>query len=125
MPLFKAGSAPELSNPLVRSQSIGAGGSFVNSAPLVEQLFHYWRMAGRGLAIGGNAGPGSLMPVGARLGGGIMPLHYTRIFSIIALLTVIAFVLWQVWIAVFEGQTFEEVTSTPSAPSTGQAAPAE
>jgi hypothetical protein len=54
-----------------------------------------------------------------------MPLHYTRIFSIIALLTAIAFVLWQVWIAVFEGQTFEEVTSTPSAPSTGQAAPAE
>ena len=41
-----------------------------------------------------------------------MPLHYTKIFSIIALVTVIAFVLWQVWISVFEGQTFEEVTST-------------
>jgi hypothetical protein len=56
--------------------------------------------------------------------GGIMPLHYTKIFSIIALLTVVAFVLWQVWISVFEGQTFEEVTSTPPATSTGQTAPA-
>ena len=53
-----------------------------------------------------------------------MPLHYTKIFSIIALVTVIAFVLWQVWISVFEGQTFEEVTSTPPAPSTGQPTPA-
>lgn len=52
-----------------------------------------------------------------------MPLHYTKIFSIIALVTVIAFVLWQVWISVFEGQTFEEVTSPPPAPATGQAAP--
>ena len=52
-----------------------------------------------------------------------MPLHYTKIFGVIALLTVIAFVLWQVWISVFEGQTFEEVTSPPPAPSTGQAAP--
>ena len=39
--------------------------------------------------------------------GGVMPLHYTKIFSIIALVTVVAFVLWQVWISVFEGQTFE------------------
>ena len=53
-----------------------------------------------------------------------MPLHYTKIFSIIALVTVIAFVLWQVWNSVFEGQTFEEVASPPSAPSTGQSAPA-
>lgn len=53
-----------------------------------------------------------------------MPLHYTKIFAMIALVTVAAFVLWQVWISVFEGQTFEEVTSTPPAASTGQAAPA-
>jgi hypothetical protein len=43
----------------------------------------------------------------------------------LALLTVIAFVLWLVWISVFEGQTFDEATSVPSAPSTGQTAPAE
>ena len=36
-----------------------------------------------------------------------MPLHYTKIFSIIALLTVTAFVPWLVWISVFEGQTSE------------------
>ena len=52
-----------------------------------------------------------------------MPLHYTKIFSIIA--TVDAFVLWLVWISVFEGQTFEEVTTTgPAAPSSEQTAPA-
>jgi ABC-type transporter Mla subunit MlaD len=53
-----------------------------------------------------------------------MPLHYTKIFAMIALLTVIAFVLWLVWISVFEGQTFEEATSTPPQPSAGQTAPA-
>jgi hypothetical protein len=53
-----------------------------------------------------------------------MPLHYTRIFSIVALLTVIAFVLWLVWISVFEGQTFDEATSAPPAPP-GQSTPAE
>jgi hypothetical protein len=56
-------------------------------------------------------------------GGGIMPLYYTKIFGVVALVTVIALVLWQVWISVFEGQTFEEVTSHPPSPSTGQAAP--
>jgi hypothetical protein len=60
----------------------------------------------------------------ARRQGGIMPLHYTKIFAMIALLTVIAFVLWLVWISVFEGQTFEEATSTPPQPSAGQTAPA-
>jgi hypothetical protein len=64
------------------------------------------------------------MPLAATPEGGIMPLHYTKIFSIIALVTVVAFVLWQVWISVFEGQTFEEVTSTPPATSTEQTAPA-
>ena len=56
---------------------------------------------------------------------------YAQVFATVAkgigvtiFVTVIAFVLWQVWISVFEGQTFEEVTSTPPAPSTGQPAPA-
>ena len=43
-----------------------------------------------------------------------MPLHYTKIFSIIALVTVVAFVLWQVWISVFDGETFEEVDFDPA-----------
>jgi hypothetical protein len=53
-----------------------------------------------------------------------MPLHYTKIFAVIALLTVIAFVLWLVWISVFEGQTFDEATSNPPQPPAGQNAPA-
>ena len=44
-----------------------------------------------------------------------MPLHYTKIFGFIALLTVIAFVLWLVWISVFEGQTFEKAAGLPNA----------
>jgi hypothetical protein len=56
--------------------------------------------------------------------GGIMPLHYTKIFAMVALVTVVAFILWQVWISVFEGQTFEEVTSPPAPPASGQSAPA-
>jgi hypothetical protein len=38
----------------------------------------------------------------------IMPLHYGKIFAIIALLTVGAFILWQLWVAIFAGETVEE-----------------
>lgn len=36
-----------------------------------------------------------------------MPLHYGKIFAIIALATIGAFILWQLWIAVFAGETVE------------------
>jgi hypothetical protein len=53
----------------------------------------------------------------ARLKGGIMPLHYGKIFGIIALLTILAFVLWQLWIALFAGEAFEQ-KATPHAEAT-------
>ena len=34
-----------------------------------------------------------------------MPLHYGKVFALIALLTIVAFVLWQLWIAIFAGET--------------------
>jgi RmlD substrate binding domain len=37
-----------------------------------------------------------------------MPLHYGKIFTIIVLLTIVAFVLWQLWIGLFAGETFDE-----------------
>jgi hypothetical protein len=43
-----------------------------------------------------------------------MPLHYGKIFGIIALLTILAFVLWQLWIALFAGEAFEQ-KATPHA----------
>jgi len=42
-----------------------------------------------------------------------MPLHYGKIFAIIALLTIVAFVLWQLLIGVFAGVKFDQKTSTP------------
>jgi hypothetical protein len=39
-----------------------------------------------------------------------MPLHFGKIFALIALLTIVAFVLWQLWIAVFAGETVEKRT---------------
>ncbi len=36
-----------------------------------------------------------------------MPLHYTKLFAIIALITIGAFVLWQLWVAIFAGATVE------------------
>ncbi len=47
--------------------------------------------------------------------GGNMPLHYGKIFGIIALLTILAFVLWQLWIALFAGEAFEQKAATPHA----------
>ena len=47
--------------------------------------------------------------------GGIMPLHYGKIFAIIAILTIVAFVLWQLWIGLFAGETFDERTAPPHA----------
>jgi hypothetical protein len=47
--------------------------------------------------------------------GGIMPLHYGKIFGIIALLTILAFVLWQLWIAFFAGEAFDEKVAPPHA----------
>jgi len=44
-----------------------------------------------------------------------MPLHYGKIFGIIALLTILAFVLWQRWIALFAGEAFDEKVSRPHA----------
>jgi hypothetical protein len=37
-----------------------------------------------------------------------MPLHFDKIFIFIALLTVVAFVLWQLWLAIFAGETFDK-----------------
>jgi hypothetical protein len=44
-----------------------------------------------------------------------MPLHFGKIFGIIALLTILAFVLWQLWIAFFAGEAFDEKVNTPHA----------
>jgi hypothetical protein len=44
-----------------------------------------------------------------------MPLHYGKIFAIIALLTIVAFVLWQLWIGLFAGETFDEKAIAPHA----------
>lgn len=58
-----------------------------------------------------------------RLQGGIMPLHYTKVFAFIALLTVAAFMLWLVWGAFFEGEEAEQPAALPnSAPATIQLA---
>lgn len=39
-----------------------------------------------------------------------MPLHYGKVFALIALVTVVAFILWQLWIAVFVGESVETPT---------------
>jgi hypothetical protein len=44
-----------------------------------------------------------------------MPLHYGKIFAFIALLTIVAFVLWQLWIGLFAGQTFDDKAIAPHA----------
>jgi hypothetical protein len=36
-----------------------------------------------------------------------MPLHYGRLFALIALITIGAFILWQLWVAFFAGETVE------------------
>jgi hypothetical protein len=36
-----------------------------------------------------------------------MPLRYGKVFAIIALLTIAAFILWQLWVAFFAGETVE------------------
>jgi uncharacterized membrane protein len=46
--------------------------------------------------------------VGARQMGGIMPLHFGKVFGVIALLTVAAFVLWLLWGALFEGEEADQ-----------------
>jgi hypothetical protein len=37
-----------------------------------------------------------------------MPLHYTKLFAIIALITIAAFILWQIWVGFFAGDTVEQ-----------------
>jgi hypothetical protein len=37
-----------------------------------------------------------------------MPLHFGKIFAFVALFTIAAFVLWQLWIAIFAGETFDK-----------------
>lgn len=44
-----------------------------------------------------------------------MPLHYGKIFAIIALLTIVAFVLWQLWIGLFASENFDEKVTPPHA----------
>ena len=44
-----------------------------------------------------------------------MPLHYGKIFAIIALVTIVAFVLWQLWLALFAGKAFDEKVTAPHA----------
>jgi ABC-type transporter Mla subunit MlaD len=48
-----------------------------------------------------------------------MPLQFGKIFAVIALLTVAAFVLWLLWGSFFQGETVEEqpaaLNSVPSA----------
>jgi hypothetical protein len=39
---------------------------------------------------------------------GQMPLHFGKIFALIALITIAAFVLWQLWLAIFAGETFDK-----------------
>ncbi len=54
-----------------------------------------------------------------------MPLHFGKVFALIALLTIVAFVLWQVWIAVFVGELVETPTglNLPVAPAASAALP--
>jgi hypothetical protein len=44
-----------------------------------------------------------------------MPLHYGKIFGIVALLTSLAFVLWQVGLGFFAGETFDKPAALPQA----------
>ena len=37
-----------------------------------------------------------------------MPLHFGKVFAFIALLTIAAFILWQIWVAFFVGESVEE-----------------
>jgi hypothetical protein len=37
-----------------------------------------------------------------------MPLHFGKFFAFVALLTIAAFVLWQLWLAIFAGETFDK-----------------
>jgi hypothetical protein len=45
-----------------------------------------------------------------------MPLHFGKIFGFLALLTVIAFVLWLLWGSIFAGETFDK-RAAPRTPS--------
>ncbi|MGA8690280.1 MAG: hypothetical protein ACLQF1_02700 [Methyloceanibacter sp.] len=44
-----------------------------------------------------------------------MPLHFGKIFAFIALLTVLAFVLWLLWGSIFAGETFDKKAALPDA----------
>jgi hypothetical protein len=44
-----------------------------------------------------------------------MPLHFGKIFGLLALLTVIAFVLWLLWGSIFVGETFDKRAASPHA----------
>lgn len=45
-----------------------------------------------------------------------MPLHYGKIFALIALVTVFAFILWQLWVAVFVGESVDTKTGLDMMP---------
>jgi hypothetical protein len=40
-----------------------------------------------------------------------MPLHFGKIFALIALLTIVAFILWQLWLAIFAGEAFDKAAA--------------
>lgn len=42
-----------------------------------------------------------------------MPLHYTKLFALIALLTIAAFILWLLWGAIFESEEFDQSAALP------------
>ena len=44
-----------------------------------------------------------------------MPLHFGKNFGLLALLTVIAFVLWLLWGSIFAGETFDKRAASPHA----------
>jgi hypothetical protein len=54
-----------------------------------------------------------------------MPLHYGKLFGLIALITIGAFILWQLWVAFFAGETVEApepaalIETLPVAPPVG------
>jgi hypothetical protein len=44
-----------------------------------------------------------------------MPVHFGKIFGFLALLTVIALVLWLLWGSIFAGETFDKRAVLPHA----------
>lgn len=49
-----------------------------------------------------------------------MPLRFGKVFALVALLTVAAFVLWLIWGSFFEGETVEEPAASNSVPTAAE-----